>query len=121
MSVSFSKSSIKLQFMLTLNIIVIFLTILLINNNSFNNANQTIKNEKFNIIAFADLGYFLRALNHIKNIVKLDPKLFIAEGDLSYKKSYHHWFNTNLILNSKTKIYYLTIIEYCKYLIIYSI
>ena len=113
MSVSFSKSSIKLQFMLTLNIIFIFLTILCIINNSFNNANQTIKNEKFNIIAFADLGYFLRALNNIKNIVKLDPKLFIVPGDLSYKKSYHHWFNMNLILNSKTKIYYLTIVEYC--------
>lgn len=97
MSVSFSKLSIKLQFMLTLYIIFIFLTILRINKNSFNNMNQTIKNEKFNIIAFADIGY-LRALNNIKNIVKLDPKLFIAEGDLSYKKSYHHWFNMNLIL-----------------------
>ena len=75
MSMSFSKSSIKLQFM-TLNVIIILLTILYVNNNSFNNANQTIKNEKFNIIAFADLGYFLRALNNIKNIVKLDPKLF---------------------------------------------
>ena len=102
MSVSFSKSSIKLQFILTLNIIFIFLTILRINNNSFNNANQTIKNEnEFNIIAFADLGCFLRALNNIKNIIKLDPKLFLAEGDFSYKKSYHHWFNMNLIFELK--------------------
>ena len=122
MSVSFSKSSIKLQFMLTLNIIFIFLTLLRINNNSFNNANQTVKNEnEFNIITFSDLGCFLRALNNFKNIIKLDPKLFLAEGDISYKKSYHHWFNMNLILNSKTKIDYFTIVEYCKYLIIYSI
>ena len=80
MSVSFSKSSIKLQFILTLNIIFIFLTILRINNNSFNNTNQTIKNEnEFNIIAFADLGCFLRALNNIKNIIKLDPNYFLPK------------------------------------------
>ena len=108
--------------MLTPNIIFIFLTILRINNNSFNNANQTIKNEnEFNIITFANLGCFLRDLNNFKNIIKLDPKLFLAEGGFSYKKSYHHWFNMNLILNSKTKIDYFTIVEYCKYLIIYSI
>ena len=101
MSVSFSKSSIKLQFMLALNIIFIFLTILRINNNSFASANQTIKNEnEFNIIAFADLGCFLRALNNINIIEKLDPEFFLAAGDLRYNKSYQHWFNMNLILDS---------------------
>ena len=120
MSVSFSKSSIKLQFMLILKNIFIFLTILRINNNSFASANQTIKKEnEFNIIAFADLGC-LSPLNNIKNIVKLDPKFFLVVRDLRYNKSYHHRFTITLIFDS-TKIDYFTIVEYCKLMIIYSI
>ena len=72
MIVSFSKSSIKLQFMLSLDITFIFLTILRINNNSFAIANQTIKSENdYNIIAFAYRDYFLRVLESIKNIEKV--------------------------------------------------
>ena len=120
MSVSFSKSSIKLQFMLTLNIIFIFLTILRINNNSFASANQTIKKEnEFNIITFTDLRC-VNPLNNIKSIVKLYPKFFLVVRDLRYNKSYHHRFTMKLIFDSN-KIDYFTIVEYCKFLIIYSI
>jgi len=45
MIVSFSKSSIKLQVMLSLDITFIVLTISRINNTSFAIANQTIKSE----------------------------------------------------------------------------
>lgn len=108
--------------MLTLNIIFIFLTISRTNNNSFSIANKTINKEnEFNIIAFTDLGCFLKNLNNIKNIVKLDTKLFPVTGVLSYKKSYRNWFDIKVIWDSKTKIDYFTIVKYRKFLKIYSI
>jgi len=123
MIVSFSKLSIKLQFMLSLDIIFIYLNISRINNNnSFAIAIQTIKNKiEYNIIAFAYCDCFLRALESIKNIVKLDPELFLSVDDLSYKKPYYFCFNRNLILDSKTKIDIFAIVKYRNYLIIYLI
>jgi hypothetical protein len=122
MSVILYKSSIKLQFMLTINIIFIFLTISRINNNSFSIANKTINNEnEFNIITFTDLDCFLKALNNIKNIVKLDTKLFPVTGVLSYKKSYRNWFDIKVIRDLKTKIDYFTIVKCCRLLKRYSI
>ena len=78
------------------------------NNNSFAIENQTTKNEnenkEFNIITTADIGCSLRAQENIKNIEKLEPELFLAVGDLSYKKTPNCWFNMTKSLDSKTKI-----------------
>ena len=106
MFMSFSKSSINVsQFMLFLTINFTFLTIFCINNNSFAIENQTIKNDdKFNIIATADVGCSIRAQENIKNIDELDPELFLVAGDLTYKKTPDCWFNMTKPLDSKTKI-----------------
>ena len=57
--------------MLFLTISFTFLIIFCINNNSFAIENQTIKNEdKFNIIATADVGCSIRAQENIKNVEK---------------------------------------------------
>lgn len=58
----------------------------------------------FNIIATSDIGCSLRAQENIKKIEKLDPELFLAVGDLSYKKTPNCWFNMTKSLDSKTKI-----------------
>ena len=107
--------------MLSLDITFIVLTISRINNTSFAIANQTIKSENdYNIIAFAYRDCFLKAIESIKNIEKLEPELFLAANDLSYKKPYYLRF-MNLILDSKNTIDYFTIVKYRKYLIIYLI
>jgi hypothetical protein len=72
--------------MLSLDITFIVLTISRINNTSFAIANQTIKSENdYNIIAFAYRDCFLKAIESIKNIEKLEPEIFLAANDLSYK------------------------------------
>lgn len=58
----------------------------------------------FNIIATSDIGCSLRAQENIKNIEKLDPEIFLAVGDLSYKKTPDCWFDMTKSLDSKTKI-----------------
>ena len=104
MSISFFKSTTKLQFILSLTVSIIFLTISCISNNSFAIENNTDNNNKFNIIATADLGCSIRSQDNIKNIEKLDPELFLVAGDLSYKKSPDCWFDMTKTLDSKTKI-----------------
>ena len=98
MSVAFSKSWINIsQFMLFLTIGFTLLTIFCIINNSFAIENPSINNDnKFNIIATADVGCSIRAQSNIKNIEKLDPELFLVAGDLSYKKSPDCWFNMTI-------------------------
>ena len=106
MSISFFKSTTNLlQFILSLTVSIIFLTISCISNNSFAIENNTVNNNnKFNIIATADLGCSIRSQDNIKNIEKLDPELFLVAGDLSYKKSPDCWFDMTKTLDSKIKI-----------------
>ena len=104
MSMSFFKLTMKLQFMLFITISFIFLTIICLNNNSFAIESITENNNKFNIIATADVGCSLRAQDNIKNIEKLSPELILVAGDLSYKKSPDCWFNMTKTLDSKIKI-----------------
>ena len=63
----------KLQFMLFITISFIFLTIICLSNNSFAIESNTENNNKFNIIATADVGCSIRAQDNIKNIEKLEP------------------------------------------------
>ena len=105
--ISFSKLSINVSsFILFLTFNFIALMILCLNNYSFALENQTLntENKDFNIIAIADVGCSLRAQENIKNIEKLNPELFLAAGDLSYKKTPDCWFNMTKSLDSKTKI-----------------
>lgn len=104
MSMSFFKLTMKLQFMLFITISFIFLTIFCLSNNSFAIESSTENNNKFNIIATADVGCSLRAQDNIKNIEKLSPELILVAGDLSYKKSPDCWFNMTKTLDSKIKI-----------------
>ena len=107
MSISFSKLSINVSsFILFLTFNFIALMILCSNNYSFALEKQPVntENKDFNIIAVADVGCSIRAQENIKNIEKLNPELFLAVGDLSYKKTPDCWFNMTKSLDSKTKI-----------------
>lgn len=73
-------------------------------NDSYSVEIENKTGNNFNIIATSDIGCSLRAQENIKKIEKLDPELFLAVGDLSYKKTPNCWFNMTKSLDSKTKI-----------------
>lgn len=89
----------SLLILFSLNIFLIY-TI----NNSYPVEIDDKTRNNFNIIATSDIGCSLRAQENIKNIEILDPELFLAVGDLSYKKTPDCWFNMTKSLDSKTKI-----------------
>ena len=95
----------KLQFMLSITISFIFLTIICISNNSFAiENNNDDNNNKFNIIVYSRCRLFSKTQDNIKDIEKLSPELILVAGDLSYKKSPDCWFNMTKTLDSKIKI-----------------
>jgi 3',5'-cyclic AMP phosphodiesterase CpdA len=95
----------KISYLLILFILsMISFSIIYITNDSYSVENQNTTRNNFNIIATADIGCSLRAQENIKNIEKLQPELFLAAGDLSYKKTPDCWFNMTKSLDSKTKI-----------------
>ena len=66
--------------------------------------NKTKENNYFNIVTAGDFGCSMRAQENIKNMESLDPELFLALGDYSYKKSPDCWFNMTKSLDKNTKI-----------------
>lgn len=100
-----NKISSSLLILFILSMLLSFSIVYTINNSySIEVENQSKTSNNFNIIATADIGCSLRAQENIKNIEKLDPELFLAVGDLSYKKTPDCWFNMTKSLDSKTKI-----------------
>jgi len=100
MTILFIFSKISLSLILLSMTIFLFYTI----NDSYSVENDNKRGNNFNIIATSDIGCSLRAQENIKNIEKLDPEIFLAVGDLSYKKNPNCWFDMTKSLDSKTKI-----------------
>ncbi|MGD1835641.1 MAG: LamG domain-containing protein, partial [Nitrososphaeraceae archaeon] len=66
--------------------------------------NKTKENNYFNIVTAGDFGCSMRTQENIKNMESLDPELFLALGDYSYKKSPDCWFDMTKSLDKNIKI-----------------
>ena len=85
---------------------------LVINENNENNEilsmsileNKTKESDYFSIVTAGDFGCSMRAQENIKEMSSLDPDLFLALGDYSYKKSPDCWFEMTKSLDANTKI-----------------
>ena len=60
--------------------------------------------EDFNFAAVGDWDCTPDTINTVKNIMKHDPEIVLALGDLSYSKSAQCWFDIINPIADKTKI-----------------
>jgi hypothetical protein len=65
---------------------------------------NTTLTEDFNFAAVGDWDCTPDTTNTVKNIMKHDPEIVLALGDLSYSKSAQCWFNIIEPIADKTKI-----------------
>ncbi|MGD1835124.1 MAG: LamG-like jellyroll fold domain-containing protein [Nitrososphaeraceae archaeon] len=66
--------------------------------------NKTKEGNYFSIVTAGDFGCSMRAQENIKEMESLDPDLFLALGDYSYKKSPDCWFEMTKSLEKNIKI-----------------
>ena len=90
--------------LLTLFTFLLLATVLFHTPSEGSNELNVIGDQKFNFVAAGDFGCTSETNSTVSNMVKKDPEIVLALGDLSYERSPNCWFNSISPLDSSGKV-----------------